>query len=223
MKYIYALIDPRDRQIRYIGQTDNVHTRYGQHMNDTAQTKKVAWLTELKSLGIKPDFIVLQDCENDEVHHIENWWIAVSRRQGMNLVNSTMPGEWRFKDDFTNLYSDSLKSMNTDTIQLARQEERLIWLRRIRLVASGVIWIGCFFAAYYIATGVSVKPGVDLPTRLLVAAVYLFPVAYTICCHHFTSIDDKDYRSLDLVLAIQLICSIGFLLTTIHILGQAGL
>lgn len=41
MKYIYALIDPRTRQIRYVGQTDDLTKRLQQHITDKSNTPKI--------------------------------------------------------------------------------------------------------------------------------------------------------------------------------------
>lgn len=125
MKYIYALVDPRTRMIHYVGQAYDVDSRYTQHMSDAAKTTKVAWLTELKKMGAQPGLHILQQCEDSEVNHIENWWIALGRRQGWPLTNGTNPGEWRFKDDFTQIYSEHLVQMESDYKQKLDDLERL--------------------------------------------------------------------------------------------------
>jgi hypothetical protein len=35
MRYIYALLDPDENQIRYIGQTDNIKRRYNNHISSS--------------------------------------------------------------------------------------------------------------------------------------------------------------------------------------------
>lgn len=114
MKYIYGLVDPRNRQICYVGQTDNVNRRYTQHLSDDARTAKAAWLAELKNSSLKPDIIILQQCENDsDVNHFENWWIFLGRQQGWMLTNGTNPGEWRFKSDSPLISNERLRNMES--------------------------------------------------------------------------------------------------------------
>ena len=40
MNYIYALIDPLDRKIRYIGNTRNPEARYKQHLKEVEKRCK---------------------------------------------------------------------------------------------------------------------------------------------------------------------------------------
>lgn len=60
-RIIYALIDPRDNSIRYVGQTKTPHKRLMQHMSqDYAQGAKKQWLDELTAARLVP---IMQICE----------------------------------------------------------------------------------------------------------------------------------------------------------------
>lgn len=177
MKYIYALVDPRTRMIHYVGQTDDVDRRYSEHLKDASDTTKVAWLSELRALDFKPHVHVLQQCENEDVYYIENWWIALGRRQGWPLTNGTKPGEWRFKDDFTQIYGEHLLQMEDDykrklilasidqqtlietqqrkieqmeaeAILSATQTERSKWISRLYVIAYFVVCVCTAVAVY---------------------------------------------------------------------------
>lgn len=50
--WIYALVDPMTRQIRYIGQTVNPESRYRQHAK--SNTPVGEWFEELRILGAEP-------------------------------------------------------------------------------------------------------------------------------------------------------------------------
>lgn len=51
MYIVYALVDPRNYKIRYIGLTKSGYHRFYQHvkMHDKGQKKKNAWISEFES------------------------------------------------------------------------------------------------------------------------------------------------------------------------------
>ncbi len=57
--FIYTLIDPRDRVVRYIGITRKVDKRLTHHLKDAgiSNRRKKAWLTELEQLGLSPQIV----------------------------------------------------------------------------------------------------------------------------------------------------------------------
>ena len=89
MKYIYALIDPRTRQIRYIGQTDGLSKRLQQHIMDKSNTPKTEWIKGLLAANMRPDIIQLAEIEDeDNVHMIEYRWVYFGRKNGWELTNT---------------------------------------------------------------------------------------------------------------------------------------
>lgn len=142
MKYIYALIDPRDRLIKYVGQSDNIDRRYEEHISKMEGTSKGKWVRELLLLGMEPEIIRIGECEDKDVFTLENWWIILGRRQGWPLTNGTRPGEWRVKDDFDKMFGDHLKEMEeeykrsisqieSDFAVEVRTRERAEWIDRV--------------------------------------------------------------------------------------------
>lgn len=112
MRYIYALVDPRDNTVRYVGQTDDMKRRYSEHTNRIESTTKGAWIQELRALNLKPSLVQLDTCDDQaQANYLESWWIILGRRQGWGLVNGTNPGEWRAADDFRALFADELMRM----------------------------------------------------------------------------------------------------------------
>lgn len=87
MIQIYGLIDPRNKRIRYIGQTSHVDKRYRQHVaHPTASTKD--WIEELKVSALQPILIVLEDVNGDSSgDQIEAEWIHFYRQMGGDLLN----------------------------------------------------------------------------------------------------------------------------------------
>lgn len=88
--FIYALHDPRDGSLRYIGKTVNLKRRFYGHANERAPSHKNHWIAQLKSLGLKPELRVLEVIENSDDRdwqEKEREWINRSRAAGHNLTN----------------------------------------------------------------------------------------------------------------------------------------
>ena len=96
---IYALIDPRSGEIRYIGKTvRTAHRRLRRHLArcylDEGDTHKNRWLRQLLALGIEPRIEILERCSTeDELTVAECRHIAEHRALGCRLTNSTDGGE----------------------------------------------------------------------------------------------------------------------------------
>lgn len=94
--YIYAAIDPRDRRIRYVGCSMRPENRmrcieaYRQW-----QAPRDKWMAELKKLGLKPDWCVLDSSDAaDTAARLELEWIRRLRAAGVDLLNGI--GEYRY-------------------------------------------------------------------------------------------------------------------------------
>lgn len=76
MYSVYALVDPRDMSIRYIGLTRDAQRRYAMHLLYPGKTDKDAWLRELKDASVYPSMTVLESMETkSEAEARENYWI----------------------------------------------------------------------------------------------------------------------------------------------------
>ncbi len=87
---IYALVDPRDNKIRYVGRTIEAKRRLQQHLQEVAVNKKKSqWLRELKQLGIIPRMEILESmkCEAIDAERRETDWIRYLLDQGTPLTN----------------------------------------------------------------------------------------------------------------------------------------
>lgn len=94
--FIYALKDPRDGLIKYVGQTKDLKERLKKHNCDFRNnTPKTAWLKKLKAERLKPELIVLQEVDGDNWKDAEIYWIAKLKANGMKLKNITVGGEGR--------------------------------------------------------------------------------------------------------------------------------
>jgi hypothetical protein len=88
MYYIYALIDPRDNLVHYVGLTGNTPThRLADHLTDRTGAK-AEWLTDLLDAAFMPSFVVLQKADDVEQAQMrEAWWISTGEMFGWPLTN----------------------------------------------------------------------------------------------------------------------------------------
>lgn len=92
MSAVYALVDPRTDEIRYIGKTrDKVEHRVRRHYKRAREAPKTHAHFWLRSLPSGPRILILEECENPE--HAEKAWIAWGRRVGLRLTNATDGGD----------------------------------------------------------------------------------------------------------------------------------
>ncbi len=91
---IYALTDPRTKEIRYIGKSIRYKGRFRDHLNDNSKTHKVNWIKSLKSRGLIPGLVVLQQFDdNADWQEIERFWIRIAKKNNWDLVNGTDGGD----------------------------------------------------------------------------------------------------------------------------------
>ena len=88
--YIYALRDPRDHAIRYIGKTDNPERRLRQHL-ESKSGRVHALVYELSLIGLALKLYLLQECPKSEWQLWEKYWIGLGNILGEKLIN-IMPG-----------------------------------------------------------------------------------------------------------------------------------
>jgi hypothetical protein len=77
--YVYRLSDPRTGLVRYVGFCSNPRNTAARHRSLTANAKSQpalkAWIAELRALGLKPEFLVLQKVPYGLGHNIETAYI----------------------------------------------------------------------------------------------------------------------------------------------------
>ncbi len=92
---IYALLDPRNSQPRYVGQSRNARKRLGWHIN--AAKRGVPgyiynWLRSILRASETPALTVLETCSETDADAREVFWIAQKRTEGAKLTNCTEGG-----------------------------------------------------------------------------------------------------------------------------------
>lgn len=91
---IYALIDPRDGSIRYVGKSSCAQRRFKQHLGETRRDYPVyRWIAKLRSMGMKPVLRIERVCEQGEWQEVERALIARERDIGARLLNVAEGGD----------------------------------------------------------------------------------------------------------------------------------
>lgn len=89
MSFIYALLEPENGEIRYIGKTDNPNLRYAQHLDRErfSNHHKSRWILSLLRKGLYPIMEIVEECDSSDVGNREIFWIAYYRNLGKKLTN----------------------------------------------------------------------------------------------------------------------------------------
>lgn len=89
--YIYALICPKTKHIRYVGKSVEPYKRYLNHLTENSKTHKNNWLKSLND--DKPEFMILDICNEEDWIFWEQYWISQCKTWGYNLTNMTIGGD----------------------------------------------------------------------------------------------------------------------------------
>lgn len=94
--FIYALIDPRENQIRYIGKANNPLERLKDHLSKRSlkiKTYKNNWIKSLLELNLKPNIEIIDEILESEWQFWEQHYISLYKSWGFNLTNGTLGGD----------------------------------------------------------------------------------------------------------------------------------
>ncbi len=107
---IYALIDPRDYGVRYIGLTVYPDERLKQHIQGDGNILKRQWINELSQLGLSPRMQTIETVQTlSAAFEREGYWIHHYLNAGAKLVNIRSPYGLNHSNpsDMTNLLRPS--------------------------------------------------------------------------------------------------------------------
>lgn len=95
---VYALVDPRTGEPRYVGRSSSGLSRPRKHSTPKAlandPTYKGNWLRQLRAQGRRCSIVVLLSAHSSDcLDEAERFWIAELRRRGHRLTNLTEGGE----------------------------------------------------------------------------------------------------------------------------------
>jgi hypothetical protein len=84
--HIYALVDPRDGTIHYIGQTSEPEERFRAHYSSLYASPIARWMNELRSLGLRPIPVILETTSSASTR--EQYWIRLCLMMGEPIENT---------------------------------------------------------------------------------------------------------------------------------------
>ncbi len=93
--FIYALLDPRTKAIRYVGKADDPQKRLGDHLRQCkcGESYRAHWLRQLLRNGLKPLLEVVDEVAQAEWAAVECAYVTFYKEQGCELVNATPGGD----------------------------------------------------------------------------------------------------------------------------------
>lgn len=95
--YIYALVDPRDGLIRYVGKAISPLNRFNHHLNDSKNGTFAVhnWIRSMENEGLKPYYVILEKVKAAEWATAEQKWIEFYRSQNGHkfMLNMTNGGD----------------------------------------------------------------------------------------------------------------------------------
>lgn len=119
--FIYALEDPRNNSIRYIGKADKPNARFekGHLRQINHNSHKSNWIKQLIAQDLKPVQFIIDEVNILEWIFWERHYISLYRSFGFNLLNETDGGEgesgWHHSDKTKNKlkqYKKTVKHRN---------------------------------------------------------------------------------------------------------------
>jgi hypothetical protein len=88
---IYALIDPRDDRVHYVGKSSN-----GLQRPKRPHTAKCgAWQLELKTLGLSPEILILEEIADPNAPGVKCWWRPGKNTNALNDAERHWVAFWR--------------------------------------------------------------------------------------------------------------------------------
>lgn len=116
--YIYQLLDPLTKEIRYIGQTKDPERRLKQHLRSSYKCYKTNWIKSLKTNDQTPKMLVFRCVSLDSIGREEEQWIEYYKNLGAPLTNH-MSG-------YSTKPSTQTKYSNYIGVSYNKKEERFI-------------------------------------------------------------------------------------------------
>lgn len=201
MTTIYALVDPRDGEVRYVGKTQAPAHRLIRHLwdarNGLDQTHRSRWIRQLLALGLAPEMRAIELVESSAAAAVERSWIASFRASGSRLTNLTDGGEgapgrkWTVTSRAKIVAARTGKRHTPETRARISQSKRgrpLSATHRARIAAAlhGRSWSSSFKPGHQMSTAVRAKIG---------ATARLAPNKGTFTFGHRESQESRDKRS----------------------------
>jgi hypothetical protein len=86
---IYALIDPTDNTVGYVGKSKDIAQRYAQHLDGVGNDRKSAWIADLSDQDLRPEVRLLEKCGLDVMDAREDYWLTFYLDAGEAIYNES--------------------------------------------------------------------------------------------------------------------------------------
>lgn len=86
---IYALIDPTDGTVGYVGKSKDIAQRYSQHIDSMGSDRKSAWIADLADQDMRPELKLLEKCGEDIINAREDYWLTFYLDAGEAIYNES--------------------------------------------------------------------------------------------------------------------------------------
>ena len=82
--YIYGLVDPKTKEVKYVGLTTNPRNRFDQHYynHQTQSRKKYEWIDSLKKENLRIEMTILEEVETSDRNvalNLEQKWMNIHK------------------------------------------------------------------------------------------------------------------------------------------------
>lgn len=92
--YIYALADPIDGIVRYIGKSIRPNERLTNHCNEKPTCHRTKWIQKMIREGRRPIISIFGKLDpKEDWQDVEKGWIAFAKKYDWNIVNGTDGGD----------------------------------------------------------------------------------------------------------------------------------
>lgn len=93
--FIYILIDPQSKQIRYVGKTTDVNRRLRRHITERFlhDSYKDRWIRKLIDNDFSPEIEIIDKVDKVEWAYWEKFYISYFKYIGCELTNGTLGGD----------------------------------------------------------------------------------------------------------------------------------
>lgn len=108
--YIYTLSDPITNEVRYVGKTNNLKTRFYNHLKAKKKSYLSSWIINLKNKNLRPIIEVVDECELNDWNFFEKYWISQFKTWGFNLTNLTEGGEGTYGYSHTDISKEKMSN-----------------------------------------------------------------------------------------------------------------
>ena len=133
--YIYALLDPKTNEVRYVGKTTKEpKERYNQHLTTSKKRKTYVniWVNDLLNDGFKPIMKVLDSCVDCDWVELERKWTVKLYEENNKLCNLTYIGDKEDRNPNLSVNVDGFRKKD-------KIYEEVTWLKKNTNLSSNDI------------------------------------------------------------------------------------